>query len=101
LQNPRFEDNGDIGSCDNSSDVTKNKVTAIFSEKVDMSIDHTLLASAEAERLNGENVKSTTTNFLCGLNRSNSVDVSGLARSTNKVGTTNLLGVMGFKSRNY
>jgi len=79
--------------------VTKNKVTAIFSEKVDMSIDRSLLASAEAERLNGENVKSTTTNFLCGLNRPNSIDVSGLARSTNKVGTIILLGVMDFKSR--
>ena len=64
--------------------MTKNKVTAIFSEKVDMSIDRSLLASAEAERLNGD--ESLTTNLLCGLNRANSIDVSGLARSTNKVG---------------
>ena len=71
--------------------MTKNKVTAIFSEKVDMSIDRSLLASAEAERLNGENVESLTTNFLCGLNRSSLIDLSGLARSTNKVGKRNII----------
>ena len=85
LQNPRFEDNGDIGSCDTSSDVTKNKVTAIFSETVGMSIDHSLSASAEAERFNGDDVESPT-NSLTGHNRQISIDVSDSARSTNKVG---------------
>ena len=86
LQNPRFEDNGDIGSCDTYSDVTKNKVTAIISEKVGMSTDHSSSVSTETNRLNGKNNESPTTKLLCGSrSRSNSMDASRTARSTNKV----------------
>lgn len=87
MQNPRFEDNGDIGSCDTSSDVTKNKVTAIFSEKVGMLTDNSPFASAEAGSLNGKNIESST-NSVIRHNRSNSIDVSGSGCSTNKVGNT-------------
>ena len=85
MQNPRFEDNGDIGSCDTSSDVTKNTVTAIFSEKVGMSIDHSFSASAQADRLNGTIIESPT-NLCPTSHRLNLVNVSGVAPSTNKVG---------------
>ena len=67
--------------------MTKNKVTAITSEKVGMSTDHSNSVSTEADRLNGKNVESPTTKLLCGRrSRSNSMDASRTTRSTNKVG---------------
>ena len=93
LQNPRFEDNGDIGSCDNFSDVTKNKVTAIFSENfVSMLTDNPTFTSVEAGSPNGKDIEKFTTS-LSRHNRSNSTDASGtsLACSINKVGITNII----------
>ena len=67
--------------------MTKNKVTAITSEKVGMSTDHSNSVSTEADRLNGKNAESPTTKLLCGRrSRSNSMDASRTTRSTNKVG---------------
>lgn len=81
--NPRFEDNGDIGSCDNSSDVTNSKVTAIFSDEVGMLTDNPALASTEAESLYGKNVEISI-DPISRQTRSKSSDVSGSACSTNK-----------------
>ena len=66
--------------------MTNNKVTAIYSDEiVGMLTDPSAFASCEARNLKGRNIESST-NPLSGQSQSNSVEVSGLACSTCKVG---------------
>ena len=87
FQNPRFEYNGDIGSCDNSSDVTKNKLTAtIVIENVGMLTD--VVPSADdasataAGNLNGRSAEQESDPVKP---QASCVETSGLTCSTSKV----------------